>query len=92
MTIKRLKPKARRDALIEAAIALCADGFTYQTFNGKDVADRAQVQRPTIYHYFDSIDDLRAEVLRKAVRDNIMHVIVQGIAAGQLAADFGQSA
>ena len=56
------RQRARRDRLIEAALALL-ETQEYETVQVKEVADRAGVSLGTLYNYFSSKERLFAEVL-----------------------------
>ena len=56
------RQRARRDRLIEAALALLEED-DYEQVQVKDVADRAGVSLGTLYNYFSSKERLFAEVL-----------------------------
>jgi AcrR family transcriptional regulator len=56
------RQRARRDRLIEAALALL-ETDEYEQIQVKDVADRADVSLGTLYNYFSSKERLFAEVL-----------------------------
>ncbi|HUJ65008.1 MAG TPA: TetR family transcriptional regulator [Acidimicrobiales bacterium] len=56
------RQRARRDRLIEAALALLEED-DYDRIQVKDVADRAGVSLGTLYNYFSSKERLFAEVM-----------------------------
>lgn len=84
MANKRFRPEVRKEIIIDAALALCVNGQTYQTISGEQVAEAIQVRRPTINHHFGTIGKMRKEVLRAALKRENLRVIAQGMAAGDV--------
>jgi AcrR family transcriptional regulator len=70
MTIKprkRAEPQIRRQALLDAALAVfSADGFAAAKLD--DIAAKAGVAKGTIYLYFRDKDDLFEQIVRGAVK------------------------
>src|SRR5215470_19921839 len=65
-TLSRRDPGARRQAILEAALAVfTAEGFAATKLD--DVADRAGVAKGTIYLHFKDKQDLFEQMVREAV-------------------------
>jgi AcrR family transcriptional regulator len=66
----RLTPTERRETIIEAALAVArAKGLATTTV--RDVAARMGTSSGLIHHYFDSMDDLLAEVFERVAAGDI---------------------
>lgn len=77
---KRLDPDVRSGQILAAAVKLAkTKGFTALTRDG--IADEAKVSTGLVSNYFGSMDAMRNEVMRVAVRDEILPVVAQGIVA-----------
>jgi AcrR family transcriptional regulator len=69
----RRDPEARRQAILEAALAVFAEeGFAAAKLD--DVADRAGVAKGTIYLHFKDKQDLFEQMVREAVSPVITHL------------------
>lgn len=81
MTNKRLKPDARKEDLLAAALPLAAErGYTRVTRN--DIAQRAGVSGPVIHYHFGTMAQFQRELMRYAVLKENLAVVAQGLAAG----------
>jgi AcrR family transcriptional regulator len=77
----RLKPDDRRDLILTAAILLSTyPGQNYRSWTREEVADLANVAPGLISHYFQTMDNLRDETMRYAVRLSRVPVVAQGLA------------
>lgn len=64
--LRRRDPEARRQAILEAGLAIfAAEGF--QTTKLDDVAEKAGVAKGTIYLYFNDKQDLFEQIARDAI-------------------------
>ena len=87
MNVKRLRlePSERADNILAAAVAVALrDGFRGLTRD--QVAAEANSSVGLIYTYYRSMDALRDEVMRVAVRDKHLDIVAQGVAGGNLIA------
>jgi len=87
MNIKRLRlePSERADNILAAAVAVALrEGFRGITRD--QVAAEANSSVGLIYTYYRSMDSLRDEVMRVAVRDKHLAIVAQGVASGNVVA------
>lgn len=86
MNVKRLRlePSERADNILAAAVAVALrDGF--QNVTRDKVAAEANSSVGLIYTYYRSMDILRDEVMRIAIRDRHLAIVAQGVASGNVA-------
>lgn len=82
---KRLNPADRKAQIMIAAVSLAEkNGWAQLTRDG--VATAAGVSAGLVTFYFPAIDDLRQQVMRKAVRDEILSIVADGLVARNPAA------
>ena len=75
----RLDPEVRRELILLRAVKLAANiGYLNITRDG--VAEAAGVSCGLVTHYFKSIDELRRQVMLTAIRDEILSIILEGLA------------
>lgn len=80
MTSKQ-NPADRRKQILDAAVAEAREhGFSRLTRDG--VAARCSLAAGTINKYFSTMTVLRRDVMRAAVRLEILPIIAAGVAAG----------
>lgn len=80
MSKNKRDTNVRRDAVLAAAINLATrDGFAHITRDG--VAKQAGVGAGTVNLYYGTVPQLKRDVMRFAVRNEVLSVIAQGIAA-----------
>lgn len=78
MTSPRYRPEHRKQLILSAALRL-ADHQGYRNILLPDVASEAHCTTGLVSHYFDTIENLRCEVLREAIRCEHIRVVAQGI-------------
>lgn len=79
MTSKQT-PDDRRKQILDAAVAEAKEhGFGRMTRDG--VATRSGLAAGTINKYFSTMTVLRRDVMRHAVREEILPIIAEGLAA-----------
>lgn len=75
---KRTDPKIRRRKLLTAALEVASkQGYQVMTFD--QIAEEAQVSKSLVCKYFGTMPKLRRDVMRAAVRDEVLPVIAQGL-------------
>lgn len=79
MSKKRKNPEARKDEILVAAVELAKE-VGYNKMIRDDIAIKAGVSTGLVTHYFETMIQLRRDVMRYAVRNNIPKIIAQGIA------------
>ncbi len=81
ITKKRALPGIRKAHILEAAIELAkVHGYKNVTQNG--VAEKAGISGGLVSRYFSTMNQLRKEIMRKAVLDSTLEIIAQGLASG----------
>ena len=77
----RMQPDKRTAESLAAAVKLAKrNGFAKLTRDG--VAEAAKVSTGLVSTHFGSVEKLRDEVMRAAVRDEILSIVAEGIANG----------
>ncbi len=75
----RLKPKERRKQILDVAIQLAREkGF--ESLTRDDIANRAGVSHGLVTHYYNTMKQVRRDVMRAAVRQEILDIIAYGLA------------
>lgn len=78
--ITRLDPYERRELILDAAVKL-AKGIGYQMLTKDKIAIEANISGGLLHRYFNSMFKLKREVMRYAIKHEIIDIIAQGIAA-----------
>ena len=76
---KRVERGVRIEEIVAAAIKL-ARRAGYHKVTQRDVAAQVRVSRTLITYYFPFIRDLHKAILATAIRDEILDIVMQGIA------------
>jgi AcrR family transcriptional regulator len=76
---KRLAPDVRSGQILDAAVKL-ARRVGWRKLTRDNIAKAANVSTGLVSNYFGSMDNMRDEVMKVAVRDSILPVIAQGVA------------
>lgn len=76
---RRLSPEDRRTRILSAALAV-AQRIGWLKLTRDNVAEEAQVSVGLLYRYFCDMEDLRAYVMREAIRLGDVNVLIQGLA------------
>lgn len=80
MKLQRLKPDARRAAIVDAAIKL-SEGTHYLQVQRKQIAVALGVSPPAITYHFGTMEQIRDAVMCEAVKQENLAVIAQGLGA-----------
>lgn len=83
--IVRLSKEERKREILNAAIAL-AKVSGYRTLTRDGVADRALVSTGLISYHFETMDALKRLVVKTAIEKEILPIIAQALADGDLQA------
>lgn len=79
--MSRFKPEVRKDAILEAAVALAlAEGLS--SVRLIPVAERAGVTNGLVSHYFGTVKQLHRAVIRHAIHNETLPIIAQALASG----------
>lgn len=81
MTKRRFKPEVRKDAILVAACGLAEQGH-YRDVTRKEVAAAVGVSGPAIQYHFGTMQQLRKDLIRFAIKRECWRVVAQAIAAG----------
>ena len=79
MRKKRLPPEQRREAILMAAIELAAL-YGYQELTRDGIALHAGVSMGLVTRYFPTMQQLRRDVMRHAVKREILPIVACGLA------------
>ena len=80
MTTRRLQPDDRRAQILSAAVDLAADqGFLSLTRDA--VAKAAGVSPGLVTFYFFAVSELRRQVMQRAVENEHLSILAEGLAA-----------
>jgi AcrR family transcriptional regulator len=75
----RKEPEQRKQEILNAAIELSKEiGYSHITRDG--VAERAGTSYALVSVYYGTIDNLKSEVLKEAIKQEILEIIGQGLA------------
>jgi len=77
----RMKPDIRKGEILEVAIAL-SKTHGYNRVTRDQVADAAGVSMGLVTHRFGTMNQLRRDIMRRAVEGGIVEIIAQGLAMG----------
>ena len=75
-----LRKKQRQAQILSQATRMARDGKLY-VVTAEEVAEEVGCSRPTIMHYFKSMQGLRDAVVKAAITDDNLNIIAQAIAA-----------
>ena len=74
----RLKPEVRKTEVLDAAIRV-ANENNYYSMQRVEIATEAGCSEATVTKYFGTMGQLKKQVLRYALKNNINHIVAQGI-------------
>lgn len=77
--MSRMNPKERREQIMIAAIKV-AEKKGYDRIERKDVANAANCAEGLINNYYGTMNQLKRDVMRRAVKDGNLIIIAQGLA------------
>lgn len=80
MKHKRLKPDARKEDILAAALPL-AERHGYANLTRNQIADAAQVSGPVLNYHFGTMAQLRRDIMRHAIKSECLAVVAQGLSA-----------
>ena len=75
----RMKPEARKEDILRAALALAIQ-HGYTELSRERIADAAGVTGPAIQYHFATMPQFRRDLMRYAVRERCAIVVAQGLA------------
>jgi AcrR family transcriptional regulator len=80
MIQKRLTARKRKQEIIAAALVL-AEASHYQRLTGVEIAKAAGVTNSAVHYHFGTMEELREQIMRAAVKGAVLPVIAQGLLA-----------
>lgn len=78
--IQRLKPKDRKQQILDAAL-LIAERKGYMNVTRQDIGEAVGCVNATITYHFTTMRQLQRDMMRAAVRERKLVIISQGIVA-----------
>lgn len=81
MKQQRLKPEARKEDILAAALPL-AEQLGYANLTRDQIAGAAKISGPTLHYHFGTMAAFRRDLMRYAVKHENLRVIGQGLTAG----------
>ena len=76
---RRMDPDDRRDLILDAAVDLAKErGFL--NIRRDEIAIKAGVSMGLVTRYFGTMVKLKRDVMRMAIRDEVLSILAQGIA------------
>lgn len=78
---KRLKPEARKEQIITAALSL-AENSHYLTVTRSEIAKALGVSGPAVQYHVKSMKHLRGELVKAAIKRKVLAVVAQAILLG----------
>lgn len=77
----RLKPDLRKEVILTAAVLICTmPGNSYLTITREEVGKAACVAPSLINTYFGTMDELRDEIIKKAITLKRLPILAQAMA------------
>ncbi|MCK5127605.1 MAG: TetR family transcriptional regulator [candidate division Zixibacteria bacterium] len=77
--MERLKPNDRKQQIVDAAVELAVLKGGYRNITRDNVALIANCSRGLINYHFDTIEELRGEVIKRAIALAIPNLIAEAI-------------
>ncbi len=77
----RMQPKDRKEQILLAAVEL-SKSSNYMRVTRDQIAEKAGVAMGLVTYYFSTMAQLRRDVMRYAVRCEVLEIIAQGLALG----------
>lgn len=77
--MKKLKPEVRKAQILAAACDLAID-IGYANVRRDNIAKAAGVAMGTVNKYFSTMTQLRGDLMRYAVKNELLPIIAQGLA------------
>lgn len=81
MTRTRLAPAVRKDQIMTVAMRLAEQG-NYQSVTRDQIANAAGVSVGLVSTHCGTMQNLRRDIMRQAVKNRILRIVAQGLAAG----------
>ena len=79
LTRERLSPELRRDHLLGVALEMAEADGGYLSVSVKSLAEKAGVSSGLVSNYFDSRVNLHRAMMKKAIEEENLQIIAQGV-------------
>lgn len=80
----RLKPDDRKLQILKAALVVTSEPGGWSTLTRKAVATQAECAEALVSKYFGTMTDFRRTIMRAVIHHEILEIIAQGLAAGDV--------
>lgn len=80
---RRFKPEIRKEAIIEVALTL-AEQTHYRELTRDQIGQPIGITGPAIMYHFGTMQQLRRDIMRAAVKQERLRVIAQGLSCGDV--------
>jgi AcrR family transcriptional regulator len=80
-TMSRENPRVRKKQILNAAVNL-AIKVGYQQITRLEIAKSVGISVSLVTNYFRSMQKLKSEVMKEAIKEEIYEIIAQGLAVG----------
>ena len=80
---RRANPALRKESILDAAVALAKE-LTYKKVTRDLVAARAGISPGLVSRYFGTMKQLHRDIIRRAIKDEVLEVVAQGLANGDI--------
>lgn len=80
MAKKRFKSEVRKEQILDTAIILAAAGH-YTKVTREAIARELDISGPAIQHHFATMEQLKRDLMRRAVSNSHAGVVLQGLVA-----------
>ena len=77
---ERLEPKVRREQILAAAVTLAAK-VGYKNITREAITDRAGCSPRLLNYYYSTMDQLKRDVMRHAIKERVLAIVAQGLTA-----------
>lgn len=79
MTRTRLTSDARKDQLLDSALAVATKNGLQRTTRGM-IAEHAGVAPGLVTHYLGTMEALKRTIMRQAIRREVLPIVAEGLA------------
>lgn len=78
---RRANPALRKESILDAAMII-AKGRGYRKVTRELVAKAANISPGLVSRYFGTMAQLQRDIIRRAIKDEVLEVVAQGLANG----------
>ena len=77
----RVNGADRKAKILQVAINLSVE-IGYMNISCRAIADRAGIAHPLIFYYFKTLSNLKKIIMKTAIKEEILVIILQGLSTG----------